>query len=186
MVALAPLALLLSASLPVAEARAAGGPWDRRAVQADAPVAVARALPADGRDAGPGDGCLLGRAEGERATAERCARCHAGHRAAGHPVDLDYAAFQARSGGALRTEAEVVGRGGFLPDGMLRCTSCHDRRSPWAARVMLPPGAVVLPSHAPAKVLAWASGAAERRALPPPSGSSVSPRPLCLLCHALD
>jgi hypothetical protein len=122
----------------------------------------------------------------ERATIADCTRCHRGS-GSGHPVGLDYA----RAGGAprghgipLRSGDEAVRRGAFLPGGELRCTTCHDRRSPWRFKLAIPPGAAVRPAvnpHDPATYDPAAARAPAARA-----GDAVGTKPLCLLCHALD
>jgi len=152
-----------------------------------APLALLALLVAAPASATDTDACLLRRTTGEVATAEACARCHrGGHAAASHPVDLDYGRAQVRSMGLLRPEAEVVARGGFLPDGILRCATCHDARSPWAHHVVLPPGAAAQPAVDTSDARTYAGPDSARPALPLPPGSKVATKPLCLLCHALD
>jgi hypothetical protein len=121
----------------------------------------------------------------EDATVADCRRCHAGS-GSGHPVGLDYGhASGGRGGGIpLRTGAEAVRRGAFLPGGELRCTTCHARSSPWRYRLALPPGADVRPAVNPRDPSTYDPAAA--RATSASHGSQVGTKPLCLLCHAID
>jgi hypothetical protein len=122
----------------------------------------------------------------ESATIADCTRCHTGS-GSGHPVGLDYA----REGGAprghgipLRTASEAISRGAFLPGGELRCTTCHERRSPWRFKLAIPPGARVRPAVNPRDPATYDPAAAAPAA--PRAGDAVGTKPLCLLCHALD
>ena len=153
-----------------------------------APAALVALLAAAGPvEAGDQPGCLLRRPGGELAAADACLHCHVGgHAADSHPVDLDYARARSHAAGLLRPEAEVVARGGFLPDGKVRCATCHDARSPWAHHVVLPPGAVARPAVDQADPRTYAGADPLRPAGPLPPGTEVATRPLCLLCHALD
>jgi hypothetical protein len=85
-----------------------------------------------------------------------------------HPVDVDYANARARRPGDLHPADVVIGRGAFLPDGQVRCVTCHDRNSAEGSHLALPPGA--RPEQAPA-----------------PGGPAASPaspeKRLCLQCH---
>jgi len=131
--------------------------------------------------------CLLQQPGTEESPALACLQCHDGSRAkshlqTGHPVDLAYAQAQSLRPGELRPEAEVVARGGFLPQGMLRCTTCHSARSPWARHLNLPPNAKARPAVNPFDPATYEVTPIEA----PAAGSEVSAKPLCLLCHALD
>lgn len=137
----------------------------------------------------PSAECLL-QPGAEGAEARMCLQCHDGSRAkshlqTSHPVDLEYAEAQRKNAAELRPEAEVVARGGFLPGGMLRCTTCHSPRSPWAARINLPPNAKVRPAVNPFRPATYEQTGAATGDEPAP-GSEVSPKPLCLVCHAFD
>jgi hypothetical protein len=142
-------------------------------------------------------GCALVASPIEDPRTESCRQCHSamssGH-ASQHPVDLDYASrAYARSGGmGLRPLAEVVRRGVFLPDGELRCVTCHDARSPWKFHLALPPGATPTPAVDHRDPSTYEDGPARaalvRAVRQPTSGQrlAVSPKPLCLACHAAD
>lgn len=150
------------------------------ALSAGAGAAPAPAIRRAAREAG----CLLFTDGAGSATSADCLACHrpgasAGQRRACHPVGIDYAAA-ARQRPSLRPLTEVVGRGVPLPGRELRCVTCHDRRSPWAFAVALPPGT-------PAKLQVDAADPRTRRKDPPPPspGDRVSPAPLCVACHRL-
>jgi hypothetical protein len=123
--------------------------------------------------------CRLGDADA-RLDASPCMECHRSH--GGHPVDLDYAARAGYRGRDLRSPAEVVARGVFLPDGWMRCQTCHDARSPWKHRLALPPGAPVSAAVNPRVRASWAG---PRAAGPVAPGDAVTPTPLCRACHTL-
>jgi hypothetical protein len=123
--------------------------------------------------------CRLGDADA-RLDASACLECHRSH--AGHPVDLDYAARAVHRGRDLRSPSEVVARGVFLPDGWMRCQTCHDARSPWNHRLALPPGA---PVHAAVNPRVRASWTGPRSPGPVAAGDAVTPTPLCRACHTL-
>lgn len=137
-------------------------------------------------------GCLLFTARPDARSIGECLACHAeAHGRGNHPVDVDYEQAAARSAGSLREPREVVRAGVFLPGGRLHCLTCHDARSPWAARIALPPGATPVPAVRPGPAAppgpGWRAAARERaRAGSLPPGSAVSPAPLCIACHALD
>lgn len=110
-----------------------------------------------------------------------CLACHQPS-AHGHPTDIDYASAQSANPG-LRPIEEVVRRGVFLPNGELRCNTCHDGRSPWKHHLALPPGSTPRPAVDPRDPATYD----ERESLQPPAaGAAVTARPLCLGCHALD
>ncbi|GEJ57070.1 hypothetical protein AMYX_18110 [Anaeromyxobacter diazotrophicus] len=144
-----------------------------------APKAAPEATPAATGVAG----CKLFDADAYRSTAQDCTACHALHST--HPVDFDYAAGTARSRGELRSAAEVVRRGVFLPDGQVRCVSCHDARSRWAHRLAIPPGAGVRPSVNVADPSTYERRVASTDGRGLSDGTSVSPTPLCKVCHTL-
>jgi hypothetical protein len=92
----------------------------------------------------------------------------------------------------LRPVAQVVARGVFLPDGQIRCVTCHDGRSPWRYGIALPAGAQVKPAPNPRNPSTYEEGpelrarevamvsSSERRSI------AVGTKPLCIICHALD
>lgn len=101
-----------------------------------------------------------------------------------HPVEIDYAAAAARRPEFYRTPAEATRRGAFMPDGQVKCVTCHDPLSPWKDKIALPPGA----QPTPAVDLTNPRTFESRRALEAanttlPPNSAVSPTPLCRLCH---
>jgi len=138
----------------------------------------------DGRVLEPG--CALLVPGSQDAPVAECLRCHAGS-GSGHPVGLDYVGVSAVRRGhgiPLRSAQEAIRRGAFLPSGELRCTTCHDRESPWRYRLAIPPGAEVRPAVNPRNPATYDPAAG-----PPPivaRGGDVGTKPLCLLCHALD
>jgi Cytochrome c7 and related cytochrome c len=203
------LLAFLPATFVVAEESAA--PRHARLLVAAAPVATTRApfrepmgLPVEVRteasDAtGPAptgeETCLLQREVSSQANSARCLSCHGGTfgRHTSHPVDVDYEAAGRRWNGSVRAMDEAVRRGAFLPEGQVRCTSCHDGRSTFAHHISLPPGVEVRPavhlsdprtyeteSRAVARVGSRLGSAQV------PEGYEVAVRPLCLACHPMD
>jgi len=92
----------------------------------------------------------------------------------------------------LRAVSEVVARGVFLPDGEIRCVTCHDGRSPWKYGIALPPGAKAKPGVNPRDPTTYEEGpalAARERELHTSNerySLVVGTKPLCLVCHAFD
>ena len=152
-------------------------------------IALALALLGSG---GPGRAAETGCALAESSAApSTCLGCHP-HRSC-HPVDLDYGPLAGRSLGALRSEAEVVRRGVLLPGGRVTCHSCHDAGSPWAHKLAFPPGSTVTGAVVPRdsstygpRRLPVAPMTVEEARARFPAGRALSPRPLCLACHAKD
>jgi hypothetical protein len=140
----------------------------------------ASGAPASATSDGPT--CLLFIRDAPRVSSQQCMECH---RSATHPVDLDYGAAQLQRPSSLRPPAEVIQRGVFLPEGQIRCVTCHDGRSPWMHRIALPPGAEARPAvnpHAPATYETTLATAPRIRPLP---GAAVTPTPLCKSCHTI-
>jgi hypothetical protein len=138
---------------------------------------------------------LFGVAGVEDPSSALCMRCHgSGVASAGsnHPVDMDYAQAVTRSRGTLRPVGEVVARGLILPDGQIRCLTCHDGRSPWKYGIALPPGTAARPGVNPRDPTTYEDGPALRRREVELATSTerysleVSPKPLCLGCHSFD
>jgi hypothetical protein len=127
--------------------------------------------------------CKLFQPSPDRVPAQECMSCHGMHTT--HPVEVDYEAarFQGRSD--LRAGAEVVRRGVFLPDGKVACVTCHDASSRWAYRLVIPPGALVRPAVNPHDRSTYEHRPAPTRPEALPVGTSVSPTPLCTVCHTL-
>jgi hypothetical protein len=156
---------------------AALGVWGA-AVIAPAEVVAEEAAPAS-----PGSGaCVIHSPEAATSSSTACVACHESARAGAHahPVDLSYASAQAGRSGDLRDPSEVARRGIRLPEGELRCATCHDGASPWAHYIALPPGAEVRAAF-DARSLGSDGEAPERTPRP---GDEVSAKPLCLGCHA--
>ena len=129
-------------------------------------------------------GCLLFTDRARTSRSADCLACHgrggtAEQRRACHPVAIDYAGAS-KPRASLRSICEVVRLRVFLPDGELRCVTCHDASSPWAHAVALPPGAT--PALAADVARPRAPG---RPPSPPVPGDRVDPKPLCLACHLL-
>jgi hypothetical protein len=72
-------------------------------------------------------------------------------------------------------------RGVRIPDGEVRCTTCHDASSPWKYRVALPRGA---PAVRAVNLRDPSTYGNPPLAAQP--GDEVGAKPLCLACHALD
>src|SRR5947209_7454932 len=114
-----------------------------------------------------------------RPEAANCLSCHQQQRT--HPIDVDYAQA-AGANPELRSPQEVIRRGVFLPQGQVRCVTCHDARSPWKDRIALPPGSAVKPAANPFDRRTY-----EGPPLPAPQpGEAVAAKPLCLACHVID
>ncbi|MBI5071132.1 MAG: hypothetical protein HZB56_23190 [Deltaproteobacteria bacterium] len=138
--------------------------------------------------------CGLVRPGSETATTADCLACHGGSGPGvqlhtSHPVDIDYERARYRPNSSLRPMAEAVKRGVFLPEGQLRCLTCHDARSPWRYRLALPPGAPVKSAVRPGDPRTYDPARASERPVPHPDASlpaadrDASPTPLCKLCH---
>jgi hypothetical protein len=83
-----------------------------------------------------------------------------------HPVDVDYfRATTSKRRARLRDQAEAVRRGAFLPDGLIRCTTCHESRSQYRFHLSIP-GA----GAEPATIASRNNG---------------DPTPLCRVCHKM-
>ncbi|MBI2218866.1 MAG: hypothetical protein HYU51_16395 [Candidatus Rokubacteria bacterium] len=118
------------------------------------------------------------------ATSNDCRLCHGRQADHGHPTEFDYARWSRGSGTiALRPVSEVQRRGLSLPDGQVRCVTCHDASSPWKFHIKLPQGAKPVPGVDLRRPMTYESA----RALPPPQpGDDVAKKSLCVACHALD
>jgi hypothetical protein len=144
-------------------------------------LALAAAAPrAVGAQSSP---CALHGPDAVSLKADACLACHGKGGSAtqirfAHPVDVDYAAVRGARPSDLRPLAEVTRRGVVLSAGQVRCATCHDGRSPWAHYIALPPGAPASAAASPA----LPDGAHGQ----PEPGAEVSPKPLCLACHATD
>jgi hypothetical protein len=136
--------------------------------------------------------CQLFQPAGDRVGSDQCMACHGAAAPSGsaailrdsHPVDIDYVSAQARAGASsLRRADDVVTRGVFLPGGMIRCGTCHDAHSQWKYHLALPPRSTPEPAADPHDTATYEQP--HRASLVPlPPGTSVSPTPLCLVCHA--
>ena len=146
-------------------------------------------------------GCILVPGAGSTATTRDCMACHPSHQGrASHPVDVDQdaASFRTRggSGPTLRLAAEVVKRGVFLADGKVSCLTCHDGNSTWKHKIALPPDAQLKEPVRPGdprtydpallrpSAMTGLNATTGKRLLP--SGTEVSPTPLCKVCHSFD
>jgi cytochrome c peroxidase len=140
----------------------------------------------------PASRCALMNAGAEKLATRDCMACHGGaegpHLRSMHPVDVaqDGASAKLRRGGSsLRSAEEVVRRGLFLPDGRISCLTCHDARSRWAARLVVPPGASVRTlvdrRNGGRAVVLNAAMAAQTL----PVGTAIEPTELCRACHVI-
>jgi len=138
-------------------------------------VAVAFALCAI---AGERDRCGLFQGGAPSLPSSACLSCHTDHQGTGnHGIDVPYAVTPP----GFRPADEVLRRGVRLPDGEVRCTTCHDAASPWKYRVSLPRGAPAVRA-----VNLRDRSTYEQPAPPAQPGDEVAVKPLCLACHALD
>ncbi len=123
--------------------------------------------------------------------AATCLACHPFHE--GHPVELDYAQAVYSRRHDLRDPGDAVRRGIFLPGGRVVCHTCHDANSPWKSKIAIPAGSkvsnMVIPgdprTYDPDRPATRVMTVEEARVLLP-AGYALSPKPLCLACHALD
>jgi len=158
-----------------------------------------RTAPGDNADGARSMGCVLLRDGSDRVTPSQCLSCHRGtaHVVAGHPVEVDYESARARVGvlSRLRPTGEAVRRGAFLPEGKVRCVSCHDGRSQFRYRLALPEGAEIRPAVRPGDPRTYESPeasvtvirvAASGRAAASAESQEAAVKPLCLTCHPMD
>jgi hypothetical protein len=123
--------------------------------------------------------------------AATCLACHPFHE--GHPVEVDYTQAVASRRHELRDSSDVVRRGVFLPGGRVVCHTCHDANSPWKSKIVIPPGSkvsgMVIPgnpgTYDPDRPATRIMTVEEARVVLP-ARYALSPKPLCLVCHALD
>ncbi len=129
-------------------------------------------------------GCGLLAPGSDAAASRDCLACHGSFAHLGHPYDLELSRWTPTSrGSALRPVNEVLRRGVFLPDGQIRCVTCHDGLSPWKFHIRLPPGSKLTYAVDLRRRVTYENPAS----LPPPRrGDDVGRKPLCLACHALD
>ena len=155
-------------------ARLGGGPLP------DASRSSRETIDATSQDAPP-PGCTFFKSGAERVPASDCMSCHGLHRT--HPVEIDYTMAAAARPGFYRSLAEATRRGVFLPDGQVKCVTCHDPASPWKYKIALPPGAKASPA---VETMTPQQLAAPRTlaAVAPRPGTAVTPTPLCTACHA--
>jgi hypothetical protein len=148
------------------------------------PVAPPRSAPSSPPGAtsaaASGSRCALHGASAASMKADACLACHGSGLTFAHPVDRDYDDVRARRPSEFRMRDEVTRHGVPVPEGQVRCVSCHDARSPWAHYLLLPSGA-----DARAPFDARRPGAAEgtELAVVAKPGEEVSSKPLCLACH---
>jgi hypothetical protein len=114
----------------------------------------------------PGGPCRLMEGRSESLSSTTCRACHPWDIC--HPVDVNYESALATGRFDLYGIETAIERGAFLPEGQVRCVSCHDRDSSAPAHLAIrhvkPP------------------------ALPPKEASSNSrgtdsPMALCRECH---
>jgi hypothetical protein len=92
----------------------------------------------------PVGACRLLELGSDRLASEECLVCHKSEHC--HPVEVVYVHALARQilrgGTFLRSEDEAVGRGAYLPDGRVRCVTCHDRHSRAGSYIAFPASSV--------------------------------------------
>jgi hypothetical protein len=111
--------------------------------------------------------CRLLEAGSENLPSATCRACHPW--VGCHPVDVEYEVAAASAGFDLRRVDVAIQRGAFLPDGQVRCVSCHDRNSRE-------------PSHLAIRREPRAGPAAAA----PPDHRNAGLQPLCAQCHMRD
>ncbi len=88
----------------------------------------------------PAESCRLMELGSDGLKSEECRTCH--NWAGCHPSEVVYAdAVErqiARNATFLRTEHEALSRGAFLPEGRVRCVTCHNRHSTEDAHLAIP------------------------------------------------
>ena len=133
------------------------------------------------------EGCALFGADASRLDSRSCSGCHrmVDH---GHPVESDYeqARFRSPSGRDLRPVQEVAKRGVRLVGGKVTCVTCHDAASRFGSHLAIPQNALVRPAANLADPATFENPAPPRPVALVRSGTQVSPKPLCLSCHAID
>ncbi len=182
-------------SVPAAEGTDPPPPPQAPATAGAAPQAAAPpALELAAQSPAAVAGCKLFQPGAKEMPAAECTGCHStGHggsaMAESHPVGVEYGVAQARSPNGLRPGGDVAKRGVALPNGKVECVTCHDAASPWASRIALPPGAVVIGRSDPRDPAAAGRPTPNWRVAkpsttpPPPPGSVVVSAPLCAACH---
>jgi hypothetical protein len=117
-----------------------------------------------------------------------CLECH--HLDRCHSFDMDYQLAVGARRHDLRGADEVVARGLFLPNGKVTCHTCHDANSPWACKIVIPPGSKVSRGLPSKESTADDSARAPDREMTVeeaksvlPAGTFLSPKPLCMTCH---
>lgn len=132
-------------------------------------------------------GCALVRGGATGQDARACAGCHqmADH---GHPVEADYAQARYRQGSSqdLRPLEEITKRGVRLVAGRVTCVTCHDASSRFGSHLAIPPGALVRPAANLTQPATYERPEPLQPARLVRQGTQVSPKPLCLSCHAFD
>ena len=96
-------------------------------------------------EAEPSRACGLSAPDSDHATTASCEACHPQGRT--HPVDVEYRDAASKNHRLADPDA-VIRAGVRLPQGQIRCVTCHDRASPWRYQIALPPGATPEPSVA--------------------------------------
>ncbi len=112
--------------------------------------------------------CRLLEVGSENLPSATCRACHPWDRC--HPVDVEYAAAAAGSNAFDLHRVDVaVQRGAFLPEGQVRCVSCHDRNSTERSRLAIRRE----PGPGPGTAA-------------PPDHRNAGLQPLCAQCHMRD
>jgi hypothetical protein len=111
--------------------------------------------------------CRLLEVGSENLPSATCRACHPWQGC--HPVDVEYEAVAGRDGFDLRRVDVAIQRGAFLPEGQVRCVSCHDRNSSEPSRLAIRRE----PRAGPATAA-------------PPVYRDTRLQPLCAQCHMRD
>ncbi len=132
-------------------------------------------------------GCVLPRDGSSKLTSQQCTGCHASavHATVSHQVEIPYETPLSRGRGRVRPQEEAVRRGAFLPEGKVRCTSCHDGKSRLRYRLAIS-GAELRPAVKLSSPTTFEPGLRNAPPLVVTEGFEAAVKPLCLKCHPME